>query len=168
MQLISSPLGPTYVFDYPGEMFRDMFMEMGLEVGSDGCIRDQETKNPLRFKDKYIKCSITPYPIYAGNTDVLLELQHSYSIIEKLFGYYLDYAQNTDDGDITGGMIGGFFIDELPDKSKQRVALKTRMRGEISSDYYFNTLLAFVDCIFKIAGTNVDLHNFDVDTRSKK
>ena len=164
MQLING----VYHFDYPGEMFRDMLMEMELEVGPDGCIRDQETKNPLRFKDKYIKCSITPQPIYAGNTDVLLELQNSYSIIEKLFGYYLEYAQNTDDGDVTGGMIGCFFTDELPDKSKRRVALKSRTRGEISSDYYFNTLLAFVDCIFKIAGTQVYLHNFDIDTRSSK
>lgn len=167
MQLVPTPLGAAYLFDYPGEMFRNLIMEMGLELSSDGYLRDQETKNIIRYKEKYIKVSITPEPAYAGSTDVILELHNSFDIIQKLFGYYLEYAQNTEDGDITGGIIA-WFIDELPDKSKQRVVLRTVNRGDISSDYYFNILLAFCDCIFKISGSNVVLQNLDTDTREKR
>ena len=155
------------MFDYPGEMFRNLIMEMGLEVSPDGYLRDQDTKDVIRYKDKYIKVSITPEPVYGGITDVVLELHNSFDIIQKLFGYYLDYAKNTEDGDITGEIVG-WGIDELKDRSKQSIIVRTRYRGDIVTDYYFNILLAFCDAIFKIAGCSVYLQNLDTDTREKK
>ena len=78
-----------------------------------------------------------------------------------MFCYYLDKCQHTDDGDILQGYIANF-IDDNPEKDKQRVAVKTKGRGEISSAYYYNIYLAYIDCIFRIAGYVPNLYNLDI------
>ena len=79
----------------------------------------------------------------------------------RLFEYYLDKCQNSDDGDQLQGYIA-HYIDDDETKEKQRVVVKTVGRGEISSQFYFNVYLAYIDCLFKIAGYNADLSNFDI------
>lgn len=144
------------------ELYYDLFNEIGLNIGPNQYLYDQDTQTQIKFKDKYIKASIDGSPIYAGRNDIVFDPAKNYSLISRLFEYYLEKAQNSDDGDIIQGYVA-HYIDDNPEKDKQRVVVKTIGRGEISSNYYYNIYLAYMDCIFKIAGYRlIDLSNFDI------
>ena len=143
------------------DLFYDLFMEIGLSIGKDQYLYDQETNIPIMIKDKYIKASVDNTPIYAGRNDIVFDPARNYSLMEKLFCFYLDKCQHSDDGDILGGYIA-HYIDDNPEKDKQRVTVKTMQRGLIESDFYYNIYLEYIDCIFKIGGYNPDLFMFDI------
>ncbi len=147
-------------FSNLGELYYDLFMEIGLSI-KDQYLYDQDTQAPIMFKDKYIKASIDNTVIYAGRNDIIFDPQHNYSLMEKLFCYYLDKCQHSDDGDILGGYIAHYIDDDI-NKEKQRVTVKTMQRGLIESEFYYNIYLAYIDCIFKIGGYNPDLTAFDI------
>ena len=150
----------TKMYDDIHEVFYDLFMEIGLAVDQNQYIYDQDTMQHIIFKDKYLKVSMCGEPVYPGRNDIAFEPQGNYSLMSTLFGYYLDKAQKSEDGDIIGGYIA-HYIDDNEDKTKQRVVVRSATRGDISSNYYYNIHLAFIDCIFRIAGYSVDLSNID-------
>ena len=155
-------LDGTVTFNDIYDLYNELFMELGLYIGPDQYLYEQDTAMPIRLKDKFIKATINPnIPLYAGRNDILFEPNRNYSLIASLFCYYLDKCQHTDDGDILQGYIANF-IDDNPEKDKQRVAVKTKGRGEISSAYYYNIYLAYIDCIFRIAGYVPNLYNLDI------
>ena len=151
----------TVVFDNIFDMYYDMFSEIGLGINSQQYLYDQDTQIVIQFKEKYIKASINDQPVYAGRNDIVFEPAKNYTLMTRLFEYYLDKCQNSDDGDQLQGYIA-HYIDDDEAKEKQRVVVKTAGRGEISSQFYFNVYLAYIDCLFKIAGYNADLSNFDI------
>ena len=102
----------------------------------------------------------------ACQNDIPFEPNKSYSLVNYLFCHYLDKVQQSDDGDILQGYIA-HFIDDNEERDKQRVVVRTRGRGDISSDYYYNIYLAFFDCVFRIAGYTPNLHNFDIVEEKK-
>ena len=142
------------------DMNYDLFMEMGLALDNDHHLYDQDTMNPIMFKEKYIKASIDPSPIYAGRNEILFDPAANYTMMNRLFGLYLDKSQNSEDGDLLCGYIA-HFVDDNPEKDKQCVGVKTQGRGIISSDFYYNVYLAYIDCIFRIAGYTPVLTQFD-------
>jgi len=151
----------TVAFDNIFDMYYDMFSEIGLGINSQQYLYDQDTQIVIQFKEKYIKASINGQPVYAGRNDIVFEPAKNYTLMTRLFEYYLDKCQNSDDGDQLRGYIA-HYIDDDEAKEKQRVVVKTAGRGEISSQFYFNVYLAYIDCLFKIAGYNADLSNFDI------
>ena len=151
----------TIGFENIYDMYYDLFSEIGLNIGPNQYLYDQDTQAPIMFKDKYIKASIDGSPLYAGRNDIVFEPAKNYTLITRLFEYYLDKSQNTDDGDILQGYVA-HYIDDNIEKDKQRVVVKTIGRGLIESNFYYNIYLAYIDCIFKIAGYNADLSNFDI------
>ena len=151
----------TVIFDNIFDMYYDMFSEIGLGINSQQYLYDQDTQIVIQFKEKYIKASINGQPVYAGRNDIVFEPAKNYTLMTRLFEYYLDKCQNSDDGDQLHGYIA-HYIDDDEAKEKQRVVVKTAGRGEISSQFYFNVYLAYIDCLFKIAGYNTDLSNFDI------
>ena len=150
-------VGWTDMFD----MHYDLFSEIGLGINSQQYLYDQDTQTTLTFKDKYIKASINGAPVYAGHNDIVFEPAKNYTLMTRLFEYYLDKCQNSDDGDMLQGYIA-HYIDDDETKEKQRVVVKTVGRGEIASNYYYNIYLAYIDCIFRIAGYTAMLQNFDI------
>jgi hypothetical protein len=166
MQLLSNGFK---VYDSLGELYYDLFTEIGLAIGPDQYLYDQDTRQPLVFKEKYIKASITGEPVYPGRNDIVFDPAGNYALISTLFGYYLDKAIRSEDGDMVGGYIA-HYIDDDDEKMKQRVVVRSSTRGDISSAYYYNIYLAYIDCIFKVAGDNVDLSNFDsyIEPEEKK
>lgn len=142
------------------DLYYDLFMEMGIGIRGQ-YLYEQDTDNDIKFGDSYIKVSLDGQPVYAGRNEILFEPAQNYQLISTLFGYYLDKAQNSEDGDILQGYIAHYNDDDA-NREKQRVVVKTKGRGEIASNYYYQIYLAFIDCIFRIAGYNVDLSNFDV------
>ena len=151
----------TVGFDNIYDMYYDLFSEIGLGINAQQYLYDQDTQVTIMFKEKYIKASINGQPIYAGRNDVVFEPAKNYTLMARLFEYYLDKCQQSDDGDMLEGYIA-HYIDDDETKEKQRVVVKTVGRGEISSSYYFNIYLAYIDCLFKIAGYNANLSNFDI------
>lgn len=151
----------TIGFDNIYDMYYDLFSEIGLGINAQQYLYDQDTQVTITFKEKYIKASINGQPIYAGRNDIVFEPAKNYTLMARLFEYYLDKCQQSDDGDLLEGYIA-HYIDDDETKEKQRVVVKTVGRGEISSNYYFNIYLAYIDCLFKIAGYNANLTNFDI------
>lgn len=158
--MIYNPDG-TVMFRDIYELYYDTFMEIGLGIGQDQYLYDQDTCTHIKFKDKFIKATIDRNcPIYAGRNDIIFEPDKNFGLMQTLFHYYLDKCQNSDDGDTLGGYIADYIDDNIT-KDKQAVALKTIQRGEIKSNYYSNAFLGFFDCIFRIAGYNPNLDNID-------
>lgn len=154
------PNGTVY-FDNIFDMYYDLFSEIGLGINAQQYLYDQDTQITIQFKEKYIKASIDGQPVYAGRNDIVFEPTKNYTLMARLFEYYLDKCQNSDDGDLLQGYIA-HYIDDDEKKEKQRVVVKTAGRGEISSQFYFNVYLAYIDCLFRIAGYCADLSNFDI------
>lgn len=147
------------VFSSIYEVYYDLFMELGIAV------KDQylylQGGDFLKCGDKFIKVSLDGTPVYPGRNDIIFDLATNYPLTTFIFGFYLDQCQNSDDGDLLQGYIAQY-IDDDETKEKQRVVVKTLGRGEISSNYYWCIYLAYIDCIFRIAGYDVDLSNIDV------
>lgn len=149
----------TMVFGDINELYYDLFMELGLAIKNQYLyIQDGDF---LKFGEKFIKTSIDGTPVYPGKNDIIFDPSTNYTLISMIFGYYLDRSQDTEDGDILQGYIA-HFIDDNPERDKQRVIVRTKGRGDICSKFYYNIYLAYIDCIFTIAGYNVDLSNFDI------
>ena len=102
----------TIGFDNIFDMYYDMFSEIGLGIGPNNYLYDQDTQITIMFKDKYIKASIDGQPIYAGRNDILFEPAKNYTLMTRLFEYYLDKAQNSDDGDIIKGYVAHYIDDD--------------------------------------------------------
>lgn len=142
------------------EMYYDLFMEIGLGI-KDQYLYDQDNGTFITLKEKYIKANIDGSPLYPGRNDIVFEPDKNYTLIEKLFCFYLDKCKDTEDGDILQGYIA-HYIDDNPTKDKQKICVKTVGRGIIESEFYTNIYLAYIDVIFRIAGYRPNLSNFDV------
>ena len=152
------PNGVTIVDDI-FEMNYNLFNEIGLKVNMQGYLQDEDTGIVLQYKEKYIKATVTPVEIYAGKTDIIFDPATNYHLMATLFGYYLDKMRNSEEGDKIG-YIAQYIEDENELREKQRVVVKTR-NGEYGSRFYYNVYLGFVECIFGLSGSLVDLTNLD-------
>ena len=150
-------------FNDLNDLYYNYLLEMGLAINANQYLCYQDSGQILQFKGKFIKASVNNVPVYAGLNDILFDPLHNYGMIATLFGLYLDQCQNADDGDILNGYIAHYIEDNPNDKTMQKVTVKTFGRGEISSNYYHNVFLAYIDCTFRVSGTNVDLSAFDIE-----
>ena len=153
-------------FNDLNEMYYNLFLEIGLSVNNEQYIYDQDTGIVLKFKEKRIKMSFTNI-VYGGNNDIVFDPSTNYDLMVKLFGYYIE-KETSNDNDI--GYIA-HFTEEEPTKKvfvsegerfKQRLVIKTK-NGDISTNYYYNLYLSYIEAIFIISGnTEYDLSNFDI------
>lgn len=152
-------------FNDQGEMYYELFLEIGLSVNMDQYIYDQDTGIILKFKDKQIKMGFNNN-VYAGNNDIVFDPSTNYNLMVTLFGYYIE-KEAANDNDI--GYIAQFTEEEagkvfVPkgERFKQRVVIRTK-NGDIYTSYFYNLYLAYIEAIFIISGsTNYDLSNFDI------
>ena len=148
------------MFDDFYEMYYHLFSTIGLSVDSNQYLYDQDTGNVLKFKDKAIKATVIPIPIYAGKNDILFEPEKNYNLIVSILGYYIDKETALGDEDNIGFIAQ--YIEETPDKEKQRVVIKTK-KGDLVTSYYRNIYLSYIEAIFILNELIVDLSNFDSD-----
>lgn len=142
------------------ELCYNLFMVIGLGIDNESHLYDQDTEKKLQFKGKYIKATIREEPVYAGRNDIVFEPWKNYSMMAMLTGYYLDKETNSENGDTIGYIAQG--NEDSSDKEFHRMFIQTKFRGRIESDWYRNGYLGFIDCIFKLDGQIVDIHNFDI------
>ena len=154
------------------DLMADYFYEMNLKVYNT-YLCHADTKKCLMFQGNAIRVPMTPDPIYPMMNTIIYDPTRNisvYPITAALFGLYLDQCKDpdNDDGDILQGYIA-HYVEDNADRTKQKVTVKTKGRGEISSEFYSNVFLAYYDCTFRISGhNNFDLKAFDVDTYGKK
>lgn len=148
------------VFNTIQDLYYDLLIELGLAI-KDEFVYVQDTGVFLRYDDKFIKASVDGRPVYPNRNAVVFDLSINRDLTEKIFGYYLDSCQADEEEDTIGGYIA-HYTEYNDEREKQRVVVKSVNRGEIRSNFYYNIYLSYIDCIFKIAGYNVDLSNFDV------
>lgn len=149
-----------YGFADINDMYYDLFNEMGISINRDNFLYDQDNGNLIAFEDKYLKASIDGRPVYPGKNDMLFEPNKCFAMLKALYGFYIDKCVKDEDGDKTGGYIADFIVDDAA-REKQQVVLRSKTRGDIASHFYYNIYLSYIDNIFRIAGYEVDLSNFD-------
>lgn len=161
------PITRQGFFNSIPELYFDLFNEMGFGVNAQsGYLYDQDTGNYLTYENSYIKVSMNGQQIYAGRNEIVFEPEKNYKLIDRLFGYFLDKCKNDEDGDILQGLVA-YYTEDDQDR-KQKLSVKTLGRGEISSRFYWNVYLAFIEVIFAINGYAVDLSNFDIEPEFDK
>lgn len=154
-------LDGTVSFSSYGDLYFHMFIEMGISINKDSYIFDQDSGKqfPLLFDGKAIKANTKDQPIYVGENEVAFDPTVNYSVMSKLFYWYLDkYAQ---DEESTYKYIA-HSIEDNEDKTKQCICIKTD-KGKIYSKFYYNLYLAFIEMIFILNRSyQVNLDNFDI------
>lgn len=147
------------MFDDMYELYYHLFLEIGLSINGNNYLYDQDTEIPLMYKDKYIKATTFPVPIYAGRNDIVFDPSQNYNLMVSILGYYIDKESNSDSGDNIG-FIAQYIEDN--DIEMQRVVVKTK-NGDYASQFYHNIFLGYIEIIFLLAHSfNVDLSNFDL------
>jgi len=156
---------PPKVYTDMSDVYYDLFLDLGLGLkNGSNLLYDQDTESMLQYKEKYIKGSIDGSPIYVGRNEVAFEPMKNYGLMITLFGYGLDKATKSEDGDLIGGYVANF-LDDNEDRTKQRVVVRSKTYGDIASQFYFNVYLGYIELLFKIfegIDTQVDLSKFDI------
>lgn len=152
--MIMNNLGQL-IFDDRPEMFYHLFGEMGLDINREGYLYDIETKDIIKYKDKYLKTTQYPgIPVYAGRNDMVFEPIGNYNLMVSLFGYYLDK-------EFPPEFFIAQYIEDDSTNTLQRVCVKTS-QGDIYSPFYNNIYLGYCYCVFALGGQDVFLNNFDI------
>ena len=150
------------VFQDIYELNYEVLTEMELEVKSDGTIYDSKKGTILSFNGNIIKATIDPRNIhYAGQGEIELDLLNNVRMTTTLFGHYLTKKQEE------GMPFVSYFPEEKIEEIDEgeikytRLTLKHDNYHSISSDYFHNKCLKFLDLIFKMEENEANLKNFD-------
>lgn len=148
------------IFDDVYEMYYNLFLEIGLAINHNSYLYDTDTGIELKYKDKYIKASVSQAPIYPGMYDIIFDPATNYNLVAVLLGYYIDKVSKS--GEDTIGYIAQYIEDNgSVDDRKQRIAVKTN-HGDYFTNFYYNLYLAYIEMIFLLGGNTVYLSNFDI------
>jgi hypothetical protein len=132
--------------------------EMGLSVGEEYVLHDQETGVPVQFQGKNVKFSATnPELVYIGNGDVLFDPVHNLQMINKMMGMYLDKEAEE------GNEIMCMYDDFNKDEKTTSHTIKFSPENKVTSHYYKNKCLSICDNFMQLANLNNDLSKFDDD-----
>ena len=144
-------------FDDRPEMFYSMFNEIGIDIDHNGYLYDEDSRSPIKFKDKNIKTTkFADEVVYCDNRiDILFEPLENYHLMICLFGYFINKQFPLD-------CYVAQFIEDNPDKTKQRVVVRTS-NGDIFSPFYKNIYLGYCYLIFAMTDQKVNLDKFDID-----
>ena len=149
------------MYDNLQELYYNLFFELGVFVNESGYIQDSDTNIQLKFRDMYIKVSLNDMnEAYAGKTEILFDPPHNFALASNLMGFYIDKREHSDNpvNYLSQGIVDRMFPDDI---MRHQVFVKTG-NGEYESNFYRNSYLCFIDCIFRMGGSVVDLSNLDL------
>lgn len=162
------------MFDDVYELNYNLLNEMSISLLPDGSLmyHNDETgnKNLLQMEGKKILASVDPNNIhYASQLEVTFDVLDNIKLVMFLFGFYLDRKQEE------GMPFLAYFSEERIDlyKAKSRkldnleikktgLTVKLNSAESVTSEYYHNRCLKFIDMIFRLDEDLVDLSNFDI------
>lgn len=134
--------------------------EIGLSIGQDGFLYDQDTRAVLTCGNKQIKASINPaQPVFPSEYTVVFDPFNF-----KIMNYFMSYYANKEES------AGNFRINAFSYQDNglrgqdNRTGIRVKFAGgqTIESYYYRNKALKFCDIILRLGGMNPDLTNLDV------
>jgi hypothetical protein len=138
------------------ELGKAILDEIGINVGNDYILYDQDTGAPIQFQGKNVKFSSTnPELVYIGAGDILFDPVHNLQMITRMMGMYLD--KEADNGNETLCMYDDY------DKEKRTTshAIKFFQKDQVTSHYYKNKCLSICDNFMELANMDNDLTKFD-------
>jgi len=150
---------------------KQVMQEIGLEIGDQNSVVDQDTGLALSFNGKNLKCGHGDQPPRIHLSDSLLNPMGDLRQMKNLFSYYIK-KEEAEQRDRTPGM---FFQVEGSDEKNSVVLQYTDSDGtlkELQSKNYHNEAICYADLIMQYNGDpNVNLEEFDfpleVATRRK-
>lgn len=168
MLMIFLPNGRMQYSDY-WELQFNLLNELEFGVNRENYLYDQTTNSLIMYNDKYIKVQTSEIPVYAGKTDVMFVPSENFNLVSRLFGYFIQRLESDEDSELK---IFASFIDELRANdgeklNKQRIIVRTN-RGDICSDFFYRTYLAYLHMMFILTNNEVDLSNFDEPLQPKR
>ena len=146
---------PSQITD-EGSIGKAIIDEMGVGIGKDYILYDEDTGAPVQFQGKNIKFSANnPELVYIGTGDVLFDPIHNLRMITTMMGMYLD--KESANGKETQCM---YDCNNREDRTTSHT-IKFSNGDVVSSKYYKNRCLAICDNFLQMANMNSDLSEFD-------
>jgi len=131
--------------------------EIGLTVDNHQRVIDQDTREQLKFKDKNIKYSSQNSVVLTKN-DIPFDPAETRNLMSSLFDHFARKVEEQDD----------IYISRYYDitDNEKGTALEVIVDGKkITSDFYKNDSLRYLDVIMQINGSKkVDLKQYDVES----
>lgn len=148
----------TDIFDLTYELLN----QLDMEVKSDGTVYDKTNNNILAFNGMTIKASINPNDIHYANQGVEIEFNiiGNVRLATTFFGYYIQNRINNE-----GLPCISHYPTEIQDENGIKytsITYKFDGDHEISSEFFHNKCLAFIQLIFLLEDQPVNLKNFDI------
>ena len=158
MQIING----VQIFDSIYELNYNLINAMELSLNGANQLYDDETGNILEAKGKRIKVSIDPKDEqYAGQGEVILDLLGDIRIVTVLLGFLIDKKQREENLPFTSYFPEEMVDEKTGDKSSN-LTIKFANNSFISTNFWKNKCLKFVELIFMLQEYRVDLRNFDI------
>lgn len=155
------------------ELNYELLNELSISVLPNGSLLyhndDTGEQSILKMDGKNIIASISANDIhYAGPMDMKFDILNDIKLIMFLFGFYLKEKQKE------GMPFLSYFSEEIIKPLKETVrstktyavkftalTVKFNTTSSVTSSYYHNRCLKFIDMMFRMDGDIVDLTNFD-------
>lgn len=130
--------------------------EMGVGIGPDYVLYDEDTGAPVQFQGKNIKFSANnPELVYIGAGDVLFDPVHNLRMVTTMMGMYLDKEESN------GKEAQCMYDDNNREDRTTSHTIKFSNGESVTSKFYKNRCLAICDNFLEMANMNSDLSEFD-------
>lgn len=127
--------------------------EVGLEIGDDNIVRDQDNGSPIQCNERYI----TPPGVDGGYGTVEFDPHNNRKLMNSIFGYFLDkYSEET-------GIEASAFYNKRKDNG-ECIECKMSDNTVITSQPYKKDSLKYTDIIIQLNGGQCgdELKKYDI------
>lgn len=149
----------TMMFEDIYELTYELLTTMEYEIRPDGVIYEPERNAILSLNGNIIKATIRPDDIhYAGQNEIEFDIMRNIRLITMLFGQCLQKKQKE------GMPFVSYYQEEKEIDSIKytNLVVKQTTTDFVSTKYYHNKCLKFIEIIFLLDEQPVDLSNFDI------
>lgn len=135
--------------------------EIGLTVDKQNRVYDQDTRQPILFKDKSMKYS-SQHSVALSNNDMVFDPANNKGLMGSLFDYYTQKLEDEE-----GVYVAGHF--EESDENGRVAVNMTVDDKQIKTNYYTNNSLSYLEAIKALNGSNdLDLTGYDSERKQQK
>lgn len=135
-----------------------VLQEIGLYFDNNGVIIDQDTNVPMKFEDNILLFSNNPVIVSDTKERMIFNPLINFKLMNMMMSYYLQKINYLD-----GKYFPIMYTDkEPPEEEKIALHLKDPDNGiHLSTRYYNNIILAYIEALGKINGNDYDLTMYD-------
>lgn len=149
------------MFDDAYELTYNIMNSIGIEVYPDGSLYDPDRDTTISYEGKMMKATINPLDIkYAGQGECIFEPLTNVRQVTTLMGYMIDKKVEMEEM-----TFQTWYQEEMEDPITgwrySNITIKTESGEHITSHYYYNKCLKFIEMIFILGEQDVNLLNFD-------